>query len=136
VSGVVLAWIPWLSHDCFLLSLCPRLRARVGELETELLSVQGTLAASNNEYSELRVTVGSLCDAFGVVPAGAQEVAVREHLLLAFGQVRALMKDAFHFGVRRAFAVYRSHYEVNLVALSGGYLDAPDEVLDAADAEA
>jgi hypothetical protein len=34
------------------------------------------------------------------------------------------------------FAICRSHYEVNLVALSGGYLDAPDEVLDAADTEA
>jgi hypothetical protein len=61
---------------------------------------------------------------------------VREHLLLAFGQARALMRDALHFGVRRAFTVYRSHYEVNLVALSGGYLDAPDKVLDVADSEA
>jgi hypothetical protein len=56
--------------------------------------------------------------------------------LLAFGQVQALMRDALHFGVRRAFAIYRYHYEVNLVALSDGYLDAPDEVLDAADVEA
>jgi UDP-N-acetyl-D-mannosaminuronic acid transferase (WecB/TagA/CpsF family) len=46
------------------------------------------------------------------------------------------VRDALHFGVRRAFAVCRSHYEVNLVALSDGYLDAPDEVLDAADVEA
>jgi hypothetical protein len=46
------------------------------------------------------------------------------------------MRDALHFGVCRAFAICRSHYEVNLAALSGGYLDAPDEVLDATDAEA
>jgi UDP-N-acetyl-D-mannosaminuronic acid transferase (WecB/TagA/CpsF family) len=46
------------------------------------------------------------------------------------------VRDALHFGVRHAFAVCRSHYEVNLVALSDGYLDAPDEVLDATDAEA
>jgi hypothetical protein len=46
------------------------------------------------------------------------------------------MRDALHFGVHRAFAIYRSHYEVNLVALSDGYLDAPDKVLEAADAEA
>jgi hypothetical protein len=59
-----------------------------------------------------------------------------ERLSLAFGQVRALVRDALHFGVRRAFAVCRSHYEVNLLALSGGYFDAPNEVLDAADAEA
>jgi hypothetical protein len=61
---------------------------------------------------------------------------VHEDLLLAFVQVRALVRDALHFGVHRAFAVYRSHYEVNLVALSGGYLDSPDEVLDVADSEA
>jgi hypothetical protein len=61
---------------------------------------------------------------------------VRECLSLAFGQVRALVRDALHFGVRRVFAIYRSHYEVNLVALSDGYIDAPDEVLDATDAEA
>jgi hypothetical protein len=70
VSGVVLAWISWLSRDCFLLlSPCLGLRARVGELETELSSVQGTLAAADNEHSELHVAVGSLCDALGVVPA-------------------------------------------------------------------
>jgi hypothetical protein len=46
------------------------------------------------------------------------------------------MRDVLHFGVRHAFTVCRSHYEVNLVALSDGYLDAPDEVLDAANAEA
>jgi hypothetical protein len=58
------------------------------------------------------------------------------HLSLAFGQVRALMRDVLHFGVRCTFAICRSHYEVNLVALSDGYLDAPNEVLDATDAEA
>jgi hypothetical protein len=46
------------------------------------------------------------------------------------------VRDALHFDVRRAFTVCRSHYEVNLVALSDCYLDAPDEVLDATDAEA
>jgi hypothetical protein len=61
---------------------------------------------------------------------------VRERLSLAFGKVRALVRDALHFYVRHAFVVCRSHYEVNLVALSDGYLDAPDEVLDAANAEA
>jgi hypothetical protein len=59
-----------------------------------------------------------------------------ERLSLAFGQVRALVRDALHFDVCRAFAICRSHYEVNLIALSDGYLDAPDVVLDAADAEA
>jgi hypothetical protein len=34
------------------------------------------------------------------------------------------------------FTICRSYYEVNLVALSDGYLDAPDEVLDAAEVEA
>jgi hypothetical protein len=46
----------------------------------ELSSVQGTLAVANNEYSEQRVTFGSLCDTLGVVSARAQEVSVRERL--------------------------------------------------------
>jgi hypothetical protein len=46
------------------------------------------------------------------------------------------MRDALHFGVRHVFVICRSHYDVNLVALSDGYLDALDKVLDAADAEA
>jgi hypothetical protein len=100
----------------------------------ELSSVQGTLVVVTNEHSELHVAAGSLCDALGVVPTRVQEVPVCECLSLAFGQVRALVRDALHFGVRRVFAIYRSHYEVNLVALSDGYLDAPDEVLDATDA--
>jgi hypothetical protein len=95
--------------------------------------VQGTLVVADNEHSELRVATGSLCNALGVVHARAQEVPVHERLSLAFGQVRALVRDALHLGVRRAFAVCRSHYEVNLVALSGGYLDAPNEVLDVTD---
>jgi hypothetical protein len=102
----------------------------------DLSSVQGTLAAANNEHSELCVAAGPLCDALRVVSARAQEVSVRECLSLAFGQVHVLMRDALHFSVRHAFAVCRSHYEVNLVALSDGYLDAPDEVLDAANIEA
>jgi hypothetical protein len=56
--------------------------------------------------------------------------------LLAFGQVRALVKDALHFGVHRAFTICKFHYVVNLVALSGGYLDSPNEVLDIANTEA
>jgi hypothetical protein len=46
------------------------------------------------------------------------------------------MRDALHFSVHRIFTICRSHYEVNLVALSDGYLDAPDEVLDTTDVEA
>jgi hypothetical protein len=34
------------------------------------------------------------------------------------------------------FTICRSHYEVNLVALSDGYLDTLDEVLVATDVEA
>jgi hypothetical protein len=48
-------------------SPCLGLRARVGELETELSSVQGTLATMDNEHSELRVAARLLCDALGVV---------------------------------------------------------------------
>jgi hypothetical protein len=88
VSGVVLAWISWLSSDCFLLFYpYPGLRARVAELKMELSSVQGTLVAADDEHSELRAAAGLLCDALGVVPTRAWEVPMRERLSLVFEQV-------------------------------------------------
>jgi hypothetical protein len=44
------------------------------------------------------------------------------------------VKEALHLGMRRAFAVFRSHYQkIDLVALSEGYVIGPDEELDAID---
>jgi hypothetical protein len=46
------------------------------------------------------------------------------------------VKEALHVGMRRAFAVFRSHYQkIDLEALSKGYVASPDEELDAIDEE-
>jgi hypothetical protein len=46
------------------------------------------------------------------------------------------VKEALHLGMRRAFAVFRSHYQtIDLEALSEGYVVGLDEELDAIDEE-
>jgi hypothetical protein len=46
------------------------------------------------------------------------------------------VKEALHLGMRRALAVFRSHYQkIDLEALSEGYVDGPEEELDAIDEE-
>jgi hypothetical protein len=46
------------------------------------------------------------------------------------------MKEALHLGMRRALAIFRSHYQkIDLEALSEGYVDGPEEELDAIDEE-
>jgi hypothetical protein len=46
------------------------------------------------------------------------------------------VKEALHLGMRRALTVFRSHYQkINLKALSEGYVDSPEEELDAIDEE-
>ena len=61
---------------------------------------------------------------------------MRGHLGMAFERVCILAREALHLGVRRAFGVFRSHYnQVDLEALSGGYIEAPEEEHDAIDDE-
>jgi len=46
------------------------------------------------------------------------------------------VKEALHLGMRRALAVFRSHYQkIDLEALSDGYVDIPEVELDAIDEE-
>jgi hypothetical protein len=51
------------------------------------------------------------------------------------------VKEALHLGVRCVLTVFRSHYQkinleaINLEALSEGYIDIPEEELDAIDEE-
>jgi hypothetical protein len=46
------------------------------------------------------------------------------------------VKEALHLGMRRAFAVFRSHYQkIDLEALSEGYVADPNEELDVIDEE-
>jgi hypothetical protein len=65
------------------------------------------------------------CRAFGLddVPSGSSP---QSHLRALGGHVRSRLRGALHHGVRRAFAVLASHYDVDLERVSEGYC-LPDE---------
>jgi hypothetical protein len=69
--------------------------------------------------------ISAFCQAFGLngVPSGSSP---QSHLWALGGHVRSRLRGALHHGVRRAFAVLASHYDVDLERVSEGYC-LPDE---------
>jgi hypothetical protein len=69
--------------------------------------------------------ISAFCQAFGLdgVPSGSSP---QSHLRALGGHVRSRLRGALHHGVRRAFAVLASHYDVDLERVSEGYC-LPDE---------
>jgi hypothetical protein len=69
--------------------------------------------------------ISAFCQAFGFdgVPSGSSP---QSHLRALGGHVRNRLRGALHHGVRRAFAVLASHYDVDLERVSEGYC-LPDE---------
>jgi hypothetical protein len=69
--------------------------------------------------------ISALCQAFGLdgVPSGSSP---QSHLRALGGHVRSRLRGALHHGVRRAFAVLASHYDMDLKWVSEGYC-LPDE---------
>jgi hypothetical protein len=69
--------------------------------------------------------ISAFCQVFGLndVPSGSSP----QSRLRALGShVRSRLRGALHHGVRRAFAVLASHYDVDLERVSEGYC-LPDE---------
>jgi hypothetical protein len=69
--------------------------------------------------------ISDFCQAFdlGDVPSGSSP---QSHLRALGGHVRNRLRGALHHGVRRAFAVLASHYDMDLERVSEGYC-LPDE---------
>jgi hypothetical protein len=69
--------------------------------------------------------ISAFCRAFGLgdVPSGSSP---QSHLRALGGHVRSRLRGALHHGIRWAFAVLASHYDVNLERVSEGYC-LPDE---------
>jgi hypothetical protein len=77
------------------------------------------------ERVALSEAISALCQAFGLdgVPSGSSP---QSHLRALGGHVRNKLRGVLHHGVRRAFAVLASHYDVDLERVSEGYC-LPDE---------
>jgi hypothetical protein len=77
------------------------------------------------EHMAMSEAISVFCQAFGLdgVPSGSSP---QSHLRALGGHVRNRLRGALHHGVRRAFAVLTSHYDVDLEWVSEGYC-LPDE---------
>jgi hypothetical protein len=84
-------------------------------------------AAEQKEVERVAMSeaISAFCQAFGFdgVPSGSSP---QSHLRALGGHVRNRLRGALHHGVRRAFAVLASHYDVDLERVSEGYC-LPDE---------
>jgi hypothetical protein len=84
-------------------------------------------AAERKEVDRVAMfeAISAFCQAFGLdgVSSGSSP---QSHLRALGGHVRSRLHGALHHGVRRAFAVLASHYDVDLERVSEGYC-LPDE---------
>jgi hypothetical protein len=84
-------------------------------------------AAEQKEADRVAVSeaISAFCQAFDLddVPSGSSP---QSRLWALGGHVRSRLRGALHHGVRRAFAVLASHYDVDLERVSEGYC-LPDE---------
>jgi hypothetical protein len=99
------------------------------QFETALSESVKALARAAEQKEADRVTmseaISAFCQVFGLndVPSGSSP----QSRLRALGShVRSRLRGALHHGVRRAFAVLASHYDVDLERVSEGYC-LPDE---------
>jgi hypothetical protein len=77
-----------------------------------------------------------VCDALGAIQVRPGVSSLRNHLGVAFEQAWTQVKELLHLGMWRALAIFKSHYQkIDLEALSEGYVDIPEEELDAIDKE-
>jgi hypothetical protein len=89
----------------------------------------GALAEAAKQKEADRVAmseaISAFCWAFGLddVPLGSSP---QSHLRALGGHVRSRLRGALHHGIRRAFAVLASHYDMDLERVSDGYC-LPDE---------
>jgi hypothetical protein len=85
-------------------------------------------AAEQKEAERVAMSeaISAFCQAFGLndVPSGSSP---QSHLRALGGHVRNRLRGVVHHGVRRAFAVLASHYDVDLERVSEGYCLPDDE---------
>jgi hypothetical protein len=85
-------------------------------------------AAKQKEAERVAMSeaISAFCQAFGLdgVPSGSSP---QSHLRALGGHVRNRLRGVLHHGVRRAFVVLASHYDVDLERVSEGYCLPDDE---------
>jgi hypothetical protein len=112
------------------------LKGKLAMVEAELLSVREALKMEQHEHSELRSTIRLVCDALGVIQVRPGASSLQSRLGVALERVQTQVNEALHLRMQHVLAVFRSHYQkIDLEALSEGYINIPEEELDAIDEE-
>jgi hypothetical protein len=62
------------------------------------------------KHSELRATAEVVCDALKAMQVGPETSSLQSCLGATFEQVWTQVKEALPLSMRRAFAIFRSHY--------------------------
>jgi hypothetical protein len=101
-----------------------------GNSATQAESLQTSYNSSQQELEELRAATLEACQAVeeGEVQAGS---SMASRLRVLSWHVTQCMRRALQLGVQKALSVVASHYQVNLEAISTGYVvpvGADDEV--------
>jgi hypothetical protein len=106
------------------------LRTALGSSTTQAQAVQTAYNSSQLELEELWAATVEACQA--VEEGEAQAGSSMASRLCAFdGHATPRMRRALHLGVQKALGVVASHFQVNLEAVSTGYVvpvDVDDEV--------
>jgi hypothetical protein len=98
-----------------------RLEDRPGELDDPGSGCQMAYNSSQQELEELRAAALKACR--GVEEGEAQDgSSMASHLCALGGHVTRRMRRALHLGVQMVLGVVASHYQVDLEAVSTGYV--------------
>jgi hypothetical protein len=97
------------------------LRTALGNTTTQAEAVQRAYNSSQQELEELRAAALETCQGSeeGEAQAGS---SLASHLRALGGHVSQRMRRALYHGVRKAFGVVGSHYQVDFEAVSSGYV--------------
>jgi hypothetical protein len=118
----LLIWFAWDPLPIFIFcSWFSGLRNALGNSTTHAESLQTAYNSSQQELEELRATALEACQEVeeGDVLAGSS-MASRLHALGR--RVTQRLRHALHLGVQKALGVLVSHYQVDLKAVSTGYV--------------
>lgn len=95
--------------------------------------LQVALASEQNDHATLQSTVRAVCDAFGTDGELPEGSSLKSRLKTFYERVHVSFREALHTGVKRALAIVKSYYVVNLTAINEGFMEVPQEELEALD---
>jgi hypothetical protein len=97
------------------------LRTALGSSTTQAQAVRTAYNSSQQELEELRAAALEACQEVeeGEAQAGS---SMASRLRALGGHVTQCMRRALHLGVQKVLSVVASHYQVNLEAVSTGYV--------------